>query len=500
MATYYIDPDLGSDSTGDGTIENPYKKAPSQSGAVVPNVLGNTYKIKRGTVMLEGIQASYTGNATSEAQRTIYTDYGDADLPPTIDVRGASAYGIRVSNKDYVSISNFDLKNATNTGLQVINNATRACSYFRAYKVRAYSCAVDGVSMAHAVDATGPSPTAALGVVFDSCEGHFNGQHGVGIAAYATNLILQNCYSTGNSLTSSGWGVYQGGFCQTYLGTSGWTINGNIKSRASVTGTKPYSVESDNTLGVAYFLVENTGTPTTPAAGEWGYSAGTIYVNIGAVSSGYAINVTFQPNTNALIQDSRGDNHVLFDGVGVGLDRGVFGGRVLRCQGYNNSGSAIQLHLAKNVHVSGAIGLGNRETVGVYNVEGTCSVTHVSSRNQSYSINIARLFTGSTLTVNNNLSKDTTAISASEITGTLTANYNAYTGSLVGVSAGANDVITNVKTNLQLMPLVESSIINNGTFIANNMDNNGVLRHNPPTMGAYEYIPERATAPTRGVR
>lgn len=500
MTTYYIDPDLGSDSTGDGTIGNPYRKAPSQSGAAVPNVLGNTYKIKRGTIMSEGIQASYTGNATSEAQRTIYTDYGDADRPPTIDVVGASAYGIRISNKDYVSVSNFDLKNTTNTGLQVINNATRACNYFRAYKVRAYNCAVDGVSMAHATDSTGPSPSAAVGVIFDSCEGHKNGQHGVGIAAYASNLILQNCYSTGNSLTSSGWGVYQGGFCQTYLGTSGWTINGNVKSRTSITGTKPYSVESDNTLGVAYFLVENGGTPTTPAAGEWGYSAGTIYVNIGVVTSGYAINVTFQPNTNALIQDSRGDSHVLFDGVGVGLDRGVFGGRILRCQGYNNAGSAIQMHLAQNVHVSGAVGFGNRETVGVYNVGGSCTVSHVSSRNQSYGINIARLFTGSTLTVTNNLSKDTTAISASEITGTLTANYNAYTGSLVGVSAGANDIITNIKTNLQLVPMVDSSVIHSGVFIPNIRDNSKVLRYNPPTIGAYEYVAERADAGTRGVR
>lgn len=486
MTIYYIDPDAGSDVTGDGSITAPYRKGPSQSGAVVPNALSNTYRFKRGTVMSEPIDANFTGSAANEGQRVTYEAYGDGDNPPLIDVASAAAYCIRVQNKDRVTVNDFDLRRATNTGLQVLNNTTRSCNYFTARNVRAYSCAFDGISMTHAVSASGLAPSAAVGVVFDACQGHDNGQHGVAVVAYATGAVLKNCFSTGNSLTSSGWGVYQGGFCITYLGSSGWAISGNVKSRTVPTASKPYSVESGNTVGGAYFLTENVGTPTTPGVGEWGYSGTTVYVNIGVIASGYSINLTFQPNTGAVIEDSRGDGQLLFDGVGVGLDRGVTSGRITRCRGSGNSGSAVQVNQALNVVVKDVVSTGNREAVYMSSFGPGCSVSHVTSDDLIYGIRAERLYTGGTLTLKNNAILSPVALYSATISGTIESDYNAYTGTLSGVSAGANDLTSGLSLGSALRPLPGSSLLGAGIHTAYGRDIDGRQRPNPPSIGAYD--------------
>jgi hypothetical protein len=486
MATYYIDPDNGSDVTGDGTEANPYRKGPSQSGAVVPNALGNTYLFKRGTVMSEGLDGTFSGNAANEGQRVVYGAYGNADNPPRIDVAGAAAYCIRVQNKDYVSVRDFDLYNASNTGLQILNNTTRACKYFKAARVRAYDCASDGISMTHPGNSTGVSPAPAIGVVLDGCEGYRNGQHGVAIIAYASGAILKNCYGTGNSLTSSGWGVYHGGWGITYIGTSGWSISGNVKSRTVATAAKPYGVISGNTVAGAYHLTENTDTPTTPDVGEWGYSGTTVYVNIGVIAAGYSIALIYQPNNDAVMMDCRGDSQLLFDGVGLGMDRGVYRGRILRCRGSDNAGSAVQVNQAVDIDVDSVIGTGNREAVYMSSIGGVCSVSGVTSDDLTYGIRAERVYTGLTLTLSNNLLLAPIALYAATIDGTVSANYNAYTGSLSGVSAGANDITADPLLTDTYRPKPGSPLLGAGTHLGYTRDIDRKQRPNPPSIGAYD--------------
>jgi len=491
MATYYIDFDNGSEA-GDGTEANPYRKAPSQAGAAVPNALGNTYLMKRGTTTAEPIDSTFSGNASSETQRVVYGAYGSADSPPVIDVALATAYCIRVQNKDYVSVRDIDLRRASTTGLQILNNVTRACKYFQAYKVRAYSCGFDGISMTHPGTSAGIAPAPAIQVIFDGCEGYDNGQHGVAIVAYATGAILKNCRGDGNSLTSSGWGVYQAGHGIAYTGTSGWTISGNVKSRTVATAAKPHAVISGNTVAGAYHLVENVGSPTTPGTGEWGYSGTTVYVNIGVIASGYAIAVIYQPNADGLIEDSQGNDQLLFDGVGVGMDRGMYGGTIRRCSGSRNSGSAVQVNQATNIKVQSIFSSGNREAIYMSTMGGANSVNGVTSNDLTYGVRIERLYTGDTMAVQNNLLLPATAIYAETISGTITNNHNAYTGALSGVSAGANDVTTDPLVTSDYKPTQSSPLVAAGTHLGYRRDIEGKQRQNPPCIGAYDAAPMRA--------
>jgi hypothetical protein len=486
MTTYYIDSISGTD-TNDGLSETtPWRTVPVQSGYG----LGNTWLLKRGSVF-PPIDAIFTGNAANESQRVVYGAYGSLTAPPPkIDATGV-AYGMRVQNKDYVTVQDIDFYNSTNGGLVIYNNITRACNYFRATRVRAYNNAVDGIGMTHGINAGGVTSSPAIGVIFDSCEGHNNGQHGVAIVAHATGAVLKNCYSTNNSLTSSGWGVYQGGLSVTYLGAIGWTIVGNVKSRSSAMGIEPHSVCSGNTVGGKFFLTKNVGTPTTPGTGEWGYSAGTIYVNIGTIASGYAIAVTFLPNTNATIQDSRGDNHSYFDAVGVGLDRGVFGGTLKRCVGDNNLGSAIQVNQATDITVVGCFGKNNRECVLLSTSAGINNIYNCTSIDNTYGVRVERVDTGTTVNVKNNLLLSPTAIYAATNNGTITNNNNAYTGALDGVSAGGADVTTNLTYTNQYLPKTNSGLVHTGVSFLPVVDLNNSTYYNPPSIGAYEYIDVR---------
>lgn len=486
MTTYYIDPDNGSDSTGDGTEANPYRKGPSQAGAAVPNALGNTYLFKRGTVMSEGLDSTFTGNAANEGQRVTYGAYGNADNPPRIDVAGAAAFCIQIQNKEYVQVQDFDLYNSTNVNLRILNNVTRACNYTRAYRVRAYGSAYDGISMTAGNNASGVAPAAAVGTIFDGCTASNNGQHGIAIVAYSNGGLIKNCYASGNSLTASGWGIYQGGQGVTYTGASGWTIAGNVKSRTSAMGIKPYGVWSGNTTNGVYALTENTGTPTTPGTGEWGYSGTTIYVNIGAPSGGYSIAIIFQPNTNAVTMDCTGDNHLLFDAVGVGMDRGVYGGKILRCRGSGNLGSAVQVNQASGVTVDGVLGIGNREAVYMSTVGGTCVVKGVTSDDLTYGVRGERVSVGASLDFSNNLLISSTAILVTTNNGTVTNDYNAYTGSLSGVSAGAHDITADPLLTSNYRPTVSSPLIGAGTHLGYTRDLDKKQRQNPPCIGAFD--------------
>jgi len=490
MTTYYIDPVSGSDVTGDGTPENPYYRAPSQAGAAVTHALGNTYLIKRGTSMSLPIDANFSGNASSEAQRTVYGAYGSGNNP-VIDVAGAAAYGLRVQNKDYVTFQDFDIFGATNTGLQALNNVTRACNYLRANRVRAYDCGFDGVSLTHPESASGVAPSAARGVMFEECEGHRNGQHGVAITAYAAGAVLRNCKGSGNSLTSSGWGVYQGGFATTYTGATGWAIAGNVKSRTIPTGAKPYGVVSGNTVGGVYFLAENVGTPTTPGTGEWGWSGSTLYVNIGTVPGGYAIAVVHQPNTNAIIDGAEGWDHQLFDGVGVGMDRGTYGGLIRRVRGWNNAGSAVQVNQAKDITAHSVVGEGNREAVYFSTVGGTSVIAHVTSLDDTYGVRVERQYTGDTTRVKNCALSPGTAILVATNSGTVDNNYNAYSGALDGVSAGANDLNEVLLLGPTGLPLPGSPLIGAGVNLGPRLDASSKRFRRAPAVGAYEFIAPR---------
>jgi len=51
-----------------------------------------------------------------------------------------------------------------------------------------------------------------------------------------------------------------------------------------------------------------------------------------------------------------------------------------------------------------------------------------------------------------------------------------------------------------VFPKSNSTIRETGVYLGQQRDMIGRVRHNPPSIGAYEYVPERPEATVRGVR
>lgn len=69
----------------------------------------------------------------------------------------------------------------------------------------------------------------------------------------------------------------------------------------------------------------------------------------------------------------------------------------------------------------------------------------------------------------------------------VTTNYENVSS---GVFTGTNDVITDPILPISLIPKNVSPLVESGVFVANTKTFNG-FRHNPPSIGAYEYVVER---------
>lgn len=71
----------------------------------------------------------------------------------------------------------------------------------------------------------------------------------------------------------------------------------------------------------------------------------------------------------------------------------------------------------------------------------------------------------------------------------VTTNYENAT---TGVFTGTNDVTANPQFNSYFIPKSTSPLIETGLFVANGLDLNRKVKNNPPSIGAYEYVVERA--------
>jgi len=169
------------------------------------------------------------------------------------------------------------------------------------------------------------------------------------------------------------------------------------------------------------------------------------------------------------------------------IDRGVYGGQILRCSGYNNLGSAVQVNQASAIVVDGVLGVGNREAVYMSSIGGACSVSGVTSDDLTYGVRAERVAVSATLGIKNNLMLPSTAILVATNNGTVTNTHNAYTGSLSGVSAGTGDITTDPLLTDTYRPKPGSPLLGAGTHLGYTRDIDKKQRPNPPSIGAYDY-------------
>lgn len=168
-------------------------------------------------------------------------------------------------------------------------------------------------------------------------------------------------------------------------GLSGWTnTSGTIYSRGSITAPAGTLTAVDDIVGVAYrseaglfpaILSRNTATPTTPSAGEFGYTSSTLYINLGAaIDVRTQVIVQIAKCNDIRYEDCQAEQtHSYNNGSefveGYGFAGDEFSEIELRgCLANNNERAGMFSHYSKSFKMLNSSAIDN----GIYGVSASC--------------------------------------------------------------------------------------------------------------------------------
>lgn len=267
-----------------------------------------------------------------------------------------------------------------------------------------------------------------------------------------------------NGKTSWGIGVYP----PYEAVTSGWTAEGGDIYSRTPTGASVKRVfwTRDNGTLMAW-LTENTGTPTTPSAGEYGLSGGLLYVNLGSgidpgagsrkvwIHFGFADGVRVVGTTIGAISRFGGA-----DGAALGADNGTANFEVLGADIEDCEGEGVIFHYSLGGHVVGSVI--DSCTIGILNQGDAVNARNnllVDSSGAGLSISDT---TGGTLSATNNVVAGNGGAGAA-VSGasTLAESYNDYYGNASAVSGQAISA-----QSLQVDPELAGDIATNPALAA----------------------------------
>lgn len=470
--------------------------------------VGDTWALKAGTTWTNSFDMSMS-NPSGETQRVTLRSYGDGPRP-IIDVGRRAAYCVRIQNKQYVTIRDLELRNGTNANLQILNNSTRACSHTKIKNVVSRNAGTDGISNVQAVNSSGMAPSPTLGLVIEDCEAYDCGQHGIAVVASAVGAIIRNCKAKSCSPSSSGWGIYMGGFASSF--TSGWTqtaAGGNNYKRdlghANLNVTNVLSGQSEAAYKLTFVAFVSDSTALND--GEWtidttniaGATGCVLYINIGNnPNTATSVSVVYQECVNGLIDNCEAwDMSSAYDGVGIGLDRGSNTCSVINSRSFDNPGDGFQSAQAIAPKFSGNVS-SNNKGYGIHNATSTGAVYVTNNtliNNSTGALGFSRQNSGSSATGLNNICYGgNIGVYVTTMGGTNNINYNNVYGNgtaYSGISAGANDITTNPFLSMTpgLVPTSSSSLLTSGTYVANSRLQGGKrLTATKPVIGAFDNV------------
>jgi len=505
MATYYFDPSLGNDSNDGLSIANA-KASFDVFRANALGTFGDTFALKCGERHVIQSRSIPSGNSTKNPTKLI--SYGAAHVPYAYVLAGASI-GLNISQRSYITFEDlyFDGNglgraiyiSATASG-NSIGHVFRRCSFTKSIG--------DIPGLYIGKDNTTNVSTNHL---VEDCNFFDNDGSGITIMG-SQNVIVRRCKAWNNGALAFGGG--HGFHTQsryTISTFSGWTlVSGFLYSRPLAS----HEVDIYYVKSTPYpRMTKNTSTPTTPALGEFGVSAGTLYINTGASPNSDTIYAVWNVSSNITYEDCISNNNkygvaAFQEGHGFSFDDWTSDSVIRRCISKDNEGLGFSLNngdnnlilssIAQNNWMRG-ISLGSGINNKVYN----CSLfRNNQSRGAANSeISCTSTATGSLVKNTCIIANTTYGIYFDSATSCVAAT-NAITGVTTPVFGGSESgtITTAPDLTSSLSPKTTSPLKYAGTFLLNTLDAARQQLHNPPSIGAYEYTPSRADAGIRGVR
>ena len=449
MATYYIDPDLGSDSYSAAQAQNtatPWKtwaKA-SASGSWVG---GNSFRQKAGTTTTK--TPTFAAGGSSEAARITIGKYGEG-ANPVVDGR-ALRFGIQwYSGYSYITIQDFTINNVSGSasGMFGISGGGGAdCDY-----VTIERCVINTVASNGSNDCDGIWIKGNYAVIRD-CQIYNIADDGIWVQSTTKGPTITNCRIVG-------------------VAASGRAAGDCIQLDGASNGFRVSScyLDHQNSAVKQNFIVSSATAATVGGRVE--------------------DNILLFP-----VDPTGGTSVVYSDQPGIVIQRNII------------SGARYGITLSTS---AGQIVRNNLITGSDYAISTTSSPTGMLIENNTFAdCTTSGPYLASadaTSYVRNNVFYRCVRGLATH--GSINKSKNSYFGNTVynwGSIAGGGSIDSDAVTTDPLLstnykPRVGSPLIEGGDHLGYFRDIENTQRQNPPTIGAYEYPTVRGDAGTRGAR
>lgn len=530
MATIYIDPSAS--TNGNGSFATPYN-----TWASVTWTTSNSYLQKAGTKWTaptrttgsrqNGITVNAGGTATAPL---IIGSYGEG-AKPIIDGNGRH-FAVYIGNYNYVTLDNIEVTNALNIGIYAFSSTSTTQTTRKLLN-----------STVHTIGVFSDIKTITVGSP-TTIETHLP------ISVETSDfVVLVGVQGTAASALSAE------GFTATRVSDTVFTIAVDTTGLTAIGGTVSinsravclngeyniidncliYNVQDDGIYNDRSKHIKITNNKIYNVA--QGPTGSGDNIQLGGISGNYLIQNNYLRHDNKNCKQiiinsgasSSTETGVISDNTCIGEDggltvagnfspmNGIFvdapntiiqRNYVSGCQYGIYLDSAENCVVSDNIitaqnpaHIAGivCIGAGTR----VYN--NTCVFTGTS--NNSNQVGIRQYVASETnTTINNNLCIGYQTGLTRETPATESNNavfgYSRYavSNAALNTEVASNVILTNPKVfNFTLKS--DSPLLNTGLFVStSHRDYGNTVRDNPPSIGAYEFISERAIAPTRGVR
>lgn len=489
MTTIYVDPNEGSDSNVGTSTAAPV--ATRQRASVIIGGNGaHQILVKSGSV--ETVAATFNiRSGTSKTARFYCGIYGGT-APATItcasDINDISYI---LSTSQFITIEDwdFDAANLTDRPLQIQASSNTVTDVI--LRRNRFRRSIANGLFINSADTSNP---LISNIWVEDNEFSDNAAHGSQVLGEVNGVyFVGNTYAR-NSRSSSSHGATA--LPQRTTVTSGWTnTSGNIYSRAFTTATI-YSVMTTNSTYP--WLLQNTGTPTTPAAGEFGINAGTLYINIGTNPSGVSVSYAHTRCHNVHYLFNRVHNTQSVDtveGTGIQFDDMASYCSAIGNLVYDNKGVGITSNggvgnvIRSNiVFNNGRRGI-NAQRGGGHSIDNNTVLLNNQGIADASEISVSLL--GTNTAVRNNIVLASVAngilCDAGSASGSTAANNNVRGNTGAAVSGLTDSTLTTSDPSLnnQYMPLA-SAVRSAGTYLGIK-DFYGKAFGNTPTIGAVQY-------------
>ena len=508
MATYYIDFDSGVDDPGrDGLSEaqawQTFEYIVTRSAAAA----GNRYLCKGTRTGQYTINSAFSG---AQGQMTYFGRYGTGPNPVVISVASANNNAcLNISNLQWITIEDFDLVGygtATSSGIGagIYGSWGSLGNGMVLRRIRVSRTKATGFDISF-TNLSAPPTYGMRNLVIDGCRTEYTGFHGFNLTGRVDGAIVTGCTALYSGQITDGYG-FSTVSAMTTIGTSGWTnSSGTVYSRA-LSNPANYSGTPAGVLGVVLgnknansgngylSLTENTGTPTTPGAGEFGYSAATLYINIGVAPSsvsGFSMKVMVGRCSATFINCRAAyTKRISVEGHGFVADdmsRGVFRG----CLAEYNEGGGFTSHKGVGTVIAGNVARFNAAFgVRLLGSDSTIVINNTLISNGPYGVQCSGSadYSGGCVIDNNGIIGHTTAIYSWNAKNTATNNglFGNTASFADGIASGGGDVTTNPTLNAQSEITASSTWAGAGVTHGPYLDKRGKPLAATPSIGAYE--------------